>query len=487
MNILDMNIAELRAALEDKSLSSRELVSFYIDRINKFDPEIQAYISLNENALAEAEAVDAARAKGEKLGRLAGIPIGLKDLIITSTMPTTCSSKILEGFTAPYDATCVELLKKEGAIFLGKLSMDEFAMGSSNETSYYKKTKNPWDLERVPGGSSGGSAAAVAAGLAPVTLGSDTGGSIRQPASFCGVVGMKPTYGRVSRYGLVAFASSLDQIGPMTKNVEDCAEILSVIGQHDEMDSTSAPVDGKDYVSALTGNVKGMKIGIPKEYFAEGLEAETREKIQAAIDKLVELGCEPVEISMPHTDYAIATYYILATAEASSNLARFDGVKYGFRAEAESLDEMYLNTRSQGFGEEVKRRIMLGTYVLSAGYYDAYYIKAQKVRTLIKNDFLKAFEKVDAIVGPASPFTAFKAGEKSSDPMTMYLSDIYTISLNLFGGCGMSVPCGFDSKGLPVGLQLMGGHFEEEKLMNLAYAYQQATDFCGKFPEKYGK
>jgi aspartyl-tRNA(Asn)/glutamyl-tRNA(Gln) amidotransferase subunit A len=388
-------------------------------------------------------------------------------------MPTTCSSKILEGFKPPFNGTAVGLVKEAGFINLGKLSMDEFAMGSSNETSAYAKTRNPWDTDRVPGGSSGGSAAAVAAGFAPVTLGSDTGGSIRQPASLCGIIGMKPTYGRVSRFGLVAFASSLDQIGPMGKSAEDLASVLSIIGEHDPKDSTSAKIDKKDYNAELTGDVKGMKIGVPKEYFAEGLSADVKAAVDSAIKKYTDLGCEMVDISLPHTDYALATYYILATAEASSNLGRYDGVRFGRRAEAENLRDMYFKSRSEGFGDEVKRRIMLGTYVLSAGYYDAYYIKAQKVRTLIKQDFVEAFKTVDAIICPTSPTTAFKAGEKTSDPIQMYLSDIYTLSLNLFGGCGLSVPCGFGEDGMPIGVQLIGNYFEEGKILNLAHAFEQ--------------
>ncbi|WP_022851281.1 Asp-tRNA(Asn)/Glu-tRNA(Gln) amidotransferase subunit GatA [Limisalsivibrio acetivorans] len=482
MNIIQMNLNELADALKDIKLTAEEIVGAYLDRIKRYDEDVKAYIHINENALEEAKEWDRKRQAGEDVPRFAGIPVALKDLIVTDNMPTTCSSRILEGFNAPYSANVAELLRKSGMVFLGKLSMDEFAMGSSNETSYYKQTRNPWDLERVPGGSSGGSAAAVAARLAPVTLGSDTGGSIRQPASLCGVIGMKPTYGRVSRFGLVAFASSLDQIGPFSWNVSDAAEVLSIIGQHDEKDSTSAPVEGEDYASLMQGDVKGMKIGIPKEFFAEGLNEEVKQRVEEAIRKLEDLGCETVEISMPHNDYAVSVYYIIATAEASSNLARYDGVKYGFRKEADNLKDMYFSTRSEGFGEEVKRRIMLGTYVLSAGYYDAYYLKAQKVRTLIKKDYESAFEKVDAIICPTSPTTAFKFGEKSDDPLEMYLSDIYTISLNLYGGCGLSLPCGFDSKGLPVGFQILGGHFEEGKVLRLAKAYEDAVGGFGQIP-----
>ncbi|MGD9808113.1 MAG: Asp-tRNA(Asn)/Glu-tRNA(Gln) amidotransferase subunit GatA [Deferribacterales bacterium] len=473
MSFINLSLKALTAGLKNKEFSSRELVQFYLDRIEKYDGEVQAFNHVNENAIAQADAVDAKRAKGEALPEFAGVPIALKDLLITKGMPTTCSSKILEGFKPPFNGTAVGLVEEAGFINLGKLSMDEFAMGSSNETSAYAKTRNPWDTDRVPGGSSGGSAAAVAAGFAPVTLGSDTGGSIRQPASLCGIVGMKPTYGRVSRFGLVAFASSLDQIGPMGKSAEDLASVLSIIGEHDPKDSTSAKIDKKDYNAEFTGDVKGMKIGVPKEYFAEGLSADVKAAVDSAIKKYTDLGCEMVDISLPHTDYALATYYILATAEASSNLGRYDGVRFGRRAEAENLRDMYFKSRSEGFGDEVKRRIMLGTYVLSAGYYDAYYIKAQKVRTLIKQDFVEAFKTVDAIICPTSPTTAFKAGEKTSDPIQMYLSDIYTLSLNLFGGCGLSVPCGFGEDGMPIGVQLIGNYFEEGKILNLAHAFEQ--------------
>jgi len=476
MDILNSTLNTITSALESKELSSKELVQFYLDRIDKYDGEIQAYNHVNENAIKQAELIDSKRTKGEKLPKFAGVPIALKDLLITGGMPTTCSSKILEGFTPPFTGTAVKHVEDAGFITLGKLSMDEFAMGSSNENAAFKKTRNPWDTEKVPGGSSGGSAAAVAAGLAPVTLGSDTGGSIRQPASLCGVIGMKPTYGRVSRFGLVAFASSLDQIGPMGKSASDLASLLSIIGRHDVQDSTSAKVEQVDYTKALTGDVKGLKLGVPKEYFQTGLAPDVKKAVDEAIKQYEKLGCELVDISLPHTDYALATYYIIATAEASSNLGRYDGVRYGRRAEADNLRDMYYKSRTEGFGDEVKRRIMLGTYVLSAGYYDAYYIKAQKVRTLIKQDFVEAFKKVDAIICPASPTTAFKAGEKTSDPIQMYLSDIYTLSLNLFGGCGLSVPCGFDSDGMPIGVQLLGNYFEEGSILNLAYAFERETN-----------
>jgi aspartyl-tRNA(Asn)/glutamyl-tRNA(Gln) amidotransferase subunit A len=483
MSLLDKNLNELAAELASGGISSAELVQFYMDRIDKYDNEIAAYNHINENAVKQARAIDEKRAKGEALPKYAGIPIALKDLLITKGMPTTCSSKILEGFIPPFNGTAVSLLEEAGFVTLGKLSMDEFAMGSSNENAAFRKTRNPWDTSKVPGGSSGGSAAAVAAGLAPVALGSDTGGSIRQPASLCGVVGMKPTYGRVSRFGLVAFASSLDQIGPLAKSAFDNAAILSIIGKYDKKDSTSANVEQKDYTEFLTGDVKGIRLGVPKEYFAAGLAPDVKAAVDKALKKFESLGCELVDISLPHTDYALATYYIIATAEASSNLGRYDGIRFGKRADADTLREMYFESRTQGFGDEVKRRIMLGTYVLSAGYYDAYYLKAQRVRTLIKQDFVEAYKKVDAVICPTSPTTAFKAGEKTSDPLTMYLSDIYTLSLNLFGGCGLSVPCGFDTDGMPIGVQLLGNYFDEGRILNLAHAYEQAADLS-RIPEK---
>lgn len=485
MEILQMNIDELLKSLHSRKISSEELVKFYLDRIEKYDHAINAFMTINENAIKEAKRFDEKRGKNESLPLYAGIPIALKDNIITKGINTTCSSKILEGFNPPYDSTVSKLLKENGFIILGKLNMDEFAMGSSTETSYYKKTRNPWDLERVPGGSSGGAASAMAAGLAPVTLGSDTGGSIRQPASFCGVCGLKPTYGRVSRYGLVAFASSLDQIGPFSRDIADSAHVLSVIGKYDESDSTSFNTPQKDYNALINTDIRGKKIGIPKEYFMSGIEDEVLKSVEDAISVYRKIGGEIVEVSMPHTEYAVAVYYIIATAEASSNLARYDGVRFSYRENAEGLIDMYESTRSKGFGKEVKRRIMLGTYVLSAGYYDAYYLKAQKVRTLIKNDFEEAFKKVDVILTPTSPNTAFKFGEKMDDPVSMYLSDIFTISLNLFGGCGVSVPCGFDRKGLPVGFQLMGDYFKEDKIFSFAKAYQDNTDWHKKYPKLF--
>jgi aspartyl-tRNA(Asn)/glutamyl-tRNA(Gln) amidotransferase subunit A len=425
--------------------------------------------------MAQAARMDDLAAKGEKLPHLGGVPVGIKDVMTTKGVRTTAGSKILENFVAPYDATAVARLEAAGAVVLGKLNCDEFAMGSSNENSAYRPVRNPRDLERVPGGSSGGSAAAVAADMAVVTLGSDTGGSIRQPASFCGVVGMLGTYGRVSRYGLIAFASSLDHIGPFGKTVKDVARVLGVIAGRDPMDATSADVPVPDYVEELDNGVKGMRIGVPKEYFGEGLDGEVRASVEAAIQKMATLGCEVVLVSLPHTEYAIPTYYIIATAEASANLARFDGVRYGFRAQgARSLSDMYRRTRDGGFGAEVKRRIMLGTYALSAGYYDAYYRKAQQVRTLLTRDFEEAFQKVDAIVTPTSPTAAFKLGEKVDDPLAMYLADIYTVTADLAGIPGISVPCGETKSGLPIGVQILGKHFDEAGILRLAHAYEGA-------------
>ncbi|MBZ4672935.1 Asp-tRNA(Asn)/Glu-tRNA(Gln) amidotransferase subunit GatA [Deferribacterales bacterium Es71-Z0220] len=487
MDLLTLNINETLELLESKKISAYELNKFYLDRIQKFDIQLDSFLALNENALNEAKLIDEKRMKGENLPKYAGIPIALKDNIITKDLYTTCSSKILENFNPPYDSTVSNLLKENGFIILGKVNMDEFAMGSSTETSYYKKTKNPWDLERVPGGSSGGAAVCVAAGLAPISLGSDTGGSIRQPAALCGVCGFKPTYGLVSRYGLVAFASSLDQIGPFSRDIEDSAHLLNVVGKYDCKDSTSIKIEEKDYTKDINNDIRGKKIGIPKEYFEGGIDSDVLKCVSDAIDFYKSQGAEIVEVSMPHTEYAIAVYYIIATAEASSNLARYDGVRYTFRSEADNLIDMYELTRSKGFGKEVKRRIMLGTYVLSAGYYDAYYLKAQKVRSLIKKDFISAFEKVDVLLAPTVPNTAFKFGEKINDPVSMYLSDIFTISLNLFGGCGVSIPCGFDGKGLPIGFQLLGNYFEEEKVINFAKIYQNNTDWHKRLPENFKK
>ena len=450
-----------------------------LDQIQRVDGSIHAFLSYDApDALAQADAADQAIAAGATRAErpLLGVPIALKDVLAVKNQPLGCASKILAKFTSPYDATVVEKLKAAGAIVFGRLNMDEFAMGSSTENSAYVTTRNPWDTSRIPGGSSGGSAAAVAADECLATLGSDTGGSIRQPAALCGCVGLKPTYGRVSRYGLVAFASSLDQIGPFTKDIRDASTILSVISGRDERDSTSVPEPVPDYTAALTGNIKGLKIGLPKEYFIGGLDKEVTDAVNAAVKQLEKLGAEIVEISLPHTDYAVAVYYIIATAEASANLARFDGIRYGLRVDGADPIELYSKTRGAGFGPEVKRRIILGTYVLSSGYYDAYYLRAQKVRTLIRQDFLRAFEKVDLVVTPTTPTPAFKAGEKSDDPMQMYLSDIFTISCNLAGIPGVSLPCGFSTNPkLPIGLQLLGKPFGEETLLRAAHAYEQST------------
>jgi aspartyl-tRNA(Asn)/glutamyl-tRNA(Gln) amidotransferase subunit A len=450
-----------------------------LDRVKQVDGQIHAFLSHDAaDALAQADAADRALAGGANHATqpLLGVPISLKDVLAVRGQPLGCASKILAGFVAPYSATVVEKLQAAGAVLFGRLNMDEFAMGSSTENSAYGATRNPWDPTRIPGGSSGGSAAAVAADECIATLGSDTGGSIRQPAALCGVVGLKPTYGRVSRYGLVAFASSLDQIGPFTKDVQDAALLLRVISGRDPRDSTSVPDPVPDYVAALNGNIRGIKLGLPKEYFIGGLDSEVNEAVRAAVRRLEELGAEIVEISLPHTEYAVAVYYIVATAEASANLARFDGIRYGLRVDGPTPFDLYCRTRGAGFGAEVKRRIILGTYVLSSGYYDAYYLRAQKVRTLIRQDFLRAFEKVDLIVTPTAPTAAFKAGEKAEDPMQMYLSDIFTISCNLAGTCGVSLPCGFTrSPRLPIGLQLLGKPLGEETLLRVAHAFEQAT------------
>jgi len=469
-------IDQIRSSIADRKTSAGALAQEFYTRIRKTDPEIGAFLTLSEErALAQAERIDKMAAAGKPLPSLAGVPVAIKDVMVTRDVRTTAGSKILEHFVPPYDCTAVARMEAAGAVVLGKLNCDEFAMGSSNENSAYRPVHNPHDTSRVPGGSSGGSAAAVAAGMAVATLGSDTGGSIRQPASFCGVVGLKPTYGRVSRYGLIAFASSLDHIGPFACTVSDTAVILRTIAGRDAMDSTSADVPVPDYDVELNKPVKGLKIGVPKEYFGEGLDPEVRQAVENAVQKLAKLGCEIASISLPHTEYAIPAYYIVATAEASSNLARYDGVRYGFRARnARTLSEMYRRTRHAGFGMEVKRRIMLGTYVLSAGYYDAYYLKAQKVRALLARDFEEAFKKVDVIAAPTSPTPAFKIGEKANDPLAMYLADIYTVTANLAGIPGISVPCGISHDKLPIGLQLLGRHFGEAILLRVAHNYEQA-------------
>ncbi|OAZ67437.1 Asparaginyl-tRNA synthase (glutamine-hydrolyzing) [Bacillus siamensis] len=484
MSLFDHKITELKQMIHNKDIKISDLVDESYKRIASVDDKVQAFLQLDEErARAYAKELDEAVDGRSEHGLLFGMPIGVKDNIVTKGLRTTCSSKILENFDPIYDATVVERLQAAEAVTIGKLNMDEFAMGSSTENSAYKATKNPWNLDTVPGGSSGGSAAAVAAGEVPFSLGSDTGGSIRQPASFCGVVGLKPTYGRVSRYGLVAFASSLDQIGPITRNVEDNAFLLQAISGADKMDSTSANVEVPDFLSSLTGDIKGLKIAVPKEYLGEGVGKEAKESVLAALKVLEDLGATWEEVSLPHSKYALATYYLLSSSEASANLARFDGIRYGYRTDnADNLIDLYKQTRSEGFGNEVKRRIMLGTFALSSGYYDAYYKKAQKVRTLIKKDFEDVFEKYDVIVGPTTPTPAFKIGEKTSDPLTMYANDILTIPVNLAGVPGISVPCGF-ADGLPLGLQIIGKHFDEGTVYRVAHAFEQATDHHKAKPE----
>jgi aspartyl-tRNA(Asn)/glutamyl-tRNA(Gln) amidotransferase subunit A len=487
MALNQSTITELAARLAKKEISAREIMQSCLDQIERVDRKIHAFISYDSSdALAQAEAIDRQIAAGAIRSQkpLLGIPIAIKDVMAVKNQPLNCASKILGRFISPYDATAIEKLRSAGAIVFGRCNMDEFAMGSSTENSAFGVTHNPWDTERIPGGSSGGSAAAVAADETIAALGTDTGGSIRQPAALCGVVGLKPTYGRISRYGLVAFASSLDQVGPLTKNVSDAATLLGVLSGHDERDSTSVPRPVPDYAGGLDGKIRGLKLGLPKEYMIGGLDPEIKSAVDAAVKKLQELGAEIVEISLPHTNYAVATYYIIATAEASANLARFDGVRYGARVEGKDFWELYSKTRGAGFGGEVKRRVILGTYVLSSGYYDAYYLRAQKTRTLIRKDFLDAFDAVDAIVTPTSPTAAFKIGEKSDDPLQMYLSDIFTISCNLAGICGISVPCGFTKNPkLPIGLQLLGKPFGEETLLRIAHAYEQSTDWHTRKPE----
>ena len=477
MDLTGLTIDSARAAVAERETSATALAEAFYAKIESEDPKIGAYLILShERGLEKASEIDRLAEKGAELPPLAGVPVGIKDVMVTRGVRTTAGSKILGNYVPPYDCTAVARLEAAGAVVLGKLNCDEFAMGSSNENSAFKPVHNPRDLSRVPGGSSGGSAAAVAADLAVATLGSDTGGSIRQPASFCGVVGLKPTYGRVSRYGLIAFASSLDHIGPLTKTVKDAAIMLRTIAGRDPMDSTSADLPVPDYVAELDNPVKGMKIGVAKEYLGEGLDTEVRSGIETAIQKLAKLGCEIVQVSLPHTKYAIPAYYLVATAEASSNLARFDGVRYGFRAkDVRSLSDMYRRTRDHGFGAEVKRRIMLGTYALSAGYYDAYYLKAQRVRTLLTRDFEEAFKKVDAIVAPTCPTAAFKLGEKVDDPLAMYLADIYTVTANLAGIPGISVPVGTTKEKLPIGMQVFGKHFAESTILRVANAYEKAA------------
>ena len=486
MELYRLTACQAYDMLKKREISCRELTQSVIKRIEDVEKDIDAYLYLDtEQALKQADKVDRLIASGKELEPLGGLPIGIKDNMCTKGMTTTCASRMLANFVPPYDATVVKKLKDRHDIILGKLNMDEFAMGSSTETSAFKKTKNPWDISRVPGGSSGGSAAAVAADEAFFTLGSDTGGSIRQPASLCGVVGMKPTYGAISRYGLIAFASSLDQIGPFTKDVTDCAMVLNAIAGHDANDSTSAVRECPDYKSALIDDVKGLKIGVPREYFGQGINEEVKKAVIDAIELLKTLGADYEETSLKYTDYALSAYYLIASAEASSNLGRYDGVKYGYRAaNYEDMIDMYKKTRSEGFGSEVKRRIMLGTYALSSGYYDAYYLKALKVRTLITEDFKKAFEKYDVLIVPTSPTTAFKIGERIDNPMEMYLSDVCTVAVNIAGLPALSMPCGFDSRGLPIGLQIIGKAFDEETILRVAYTFEKNTKFHNKKPDE---
>ncbi len=478
MTIHDLTLAELRSRLDKRELSAVEVTNAYLDRIAATNAEINAFITVcNETALAEAQAADQAIAAGQA-APLTGLPIAAKDIFNTAGIRTTCASRILGNYVAPYDATAIARLKEQRSVIIGKLNMDEFAMGSSNENSAFGPVRNPWNQACVPGGSSGGSAASVAARQAAAALGTDTGGSIRQPASHCSVVGLKPTYGRVSRYGVIAYASSLDQVGPVTRDVRDSALLLQGIAGHDPADSTSVNTPVPDYQANLTGDLNGIRLGLPREYFVEGLDDDVKQAVEQAVATYRDLGAEIIGVSLPHTAYAVACYYLIATAEASSNLARYDGVRYGFRAEnAANLIDMYMQTRAAGFGAEVKRRIMLGTYALSSGYYDAYYLKAQKVRTLIRQDFLNAFEKVDALLTPVAPTPAFALGEKVNDPLQMYLSDIYTIPVNLAGTCAMSLPCGFSAKGLPIGLQLIGKPFDEATILSTAFAFEQATEW----------
>jgi aspartyl-tRNA(Asn)/glutamyl-tRNA(Gln) amidotransferase subunit A len=485
MNLYELTIADAHEWLKKREISSVELTRAVLERIEAVDQEIGAFLTVAaDSALAQAAQADAMIAAGD-CRPLTGIPIAIKDLICTRGLRTTCASKILENFIPPYDAHVIKQLKADQAVLVGKLNMDEFAMGSSTENSGFQLTRNPWDVSRVPGGSSGGSAAAIAADMCIGAIGSDTGGSIRQPASHCGVVGLKPTYGRVSRFGLVAFASSLDQIGPITKRVKDSALLLNVIAGYDPSDSTSVPRDIPDYTMSLGKDLKGLTIGLPTEYYRmEGLDPEVEAAVKTAVETIEDMGAQPIEVSLPNTEHVVAVYYVIAPSEASSNLARYDGVKYGYRDKAQKdLIEMYRSTRSTGFGPEVQRRIIIGTYCLSAGYYDAYYGKASQVRTLIVEDYKKAFETCDVILAPVAPTPAFKIGEKVDDPLTMYLSDIFTLSANLAGIPGISVPCGFSSGGLPIGLQIMGKHFDEEKLLQVAHQFEQATDFHKRKPE----
>ena len=489
MNITDLTVHELKEKIDSKELKVTDIVKAYIDRIDEKEKDVDAFITiLKDEALSKAKDLQTKIESGKIKKEFAGIPIGIKDVICTKGIKTTCGSKMLEDFVAPYSATVMEKIEDEDLINLGKLNMDEFAMGSSTENSAFKTTKNPWNLNKVPGGSSGGSAAAVAAGMVPWALGTDTGGSIRQPASLCGIVGLKPTYGLVSRFGLVAYASSFDQIGPMTKDVTDSAILLNIIAGHDENDTTSVNIPKKDYVKALKGDVKGLKIGVPKEFFGEGINEEVKKSIEDAIEKYKSQGAEVEEFSLDIAKYALATYYIIACAEASSNLGRFDGIRYGHRTEEyKDIEELIRKSRSEAFGDEVKRRIILGTYVLSSGYYDAYYKKAQQLRTFIVNEFNKGFEKYDIILIPTSPVTAFGIGEKSNNPLEMYLADICTVSVNVAGLPAISIPCGVDSQGLPIGMQLIGNKFQEETILNAAYTIEKELKFREKFRPEFKK
>ncbi len=483
MELYELTVHELLEKLDNNEITLEDITKSYIDRINDKEKDVQAFVNISDE-----EALEKVKTIKERNTKFAGIPIGIKDNMCIKGTKTTCSSKMLENFVAPYNATVIEKLNAENMVYLGKLNMDEFAMGASTEYSAFKKTRNPWNLNTVPGGSSGGSAAAVAANMVPWALGSDTGGSIRQPSSLCGVVGLKPTYGLVSRYGLVAFASSLDQIGPITKDVRDSAMLLNLITGHDEKDSTSANVEKKDYTKALKEDVKGLKIGIPKEYFGDGINEEVKESVKEAIKKYEEMGAIVEECSLDIADESLAVYYIIACAEASSNLGRFDGIRYGYRTQNfTSLKDIYRNSRSEGFGPEVKRRIILGTYVLSSGYYDAYYKKAQKVRTIIRKEFEKLFEKYDVLLTPTSPTVAYELGSKSNNPLEMYLADLCTVTVNIAGLPGISVPCGVDKAGMPIGMQLIGKHFDEETLIRAAYTYEQNTKFRENYKPTFKK
>ena len=484
MKVHDLTIRELHDRLRRGDLTSTELTQALFDRIEDTDGEIGAYLTVcRDRGMAEARAADARLADGDASSKLLGIPFALKDVLLTDGVPTTCASRMLQGFTPPFDATAVRRLKEAGAVLLGKTNMDEFAMGSSTENSGFSVTRNPWNPDRVPGGSSGGSAAAVAAGQCVAALGTDTGGSIRQPAAFCGVVGLKPTYGRVSRFGVVAYASSLDQVGPITRDVSDCALALQAIAGHDPADSTSVDAPVPDYAAELSRGASGLRVGVPREYFAAGMQPEVEQAVRQGVREIEKAGAQAVEVSLPRTGYAVAAYYVIATAEASSNLARYDGMRYGPRAQAEDLTSTYTKSRSQGFGPEVKRRIMLGAYVLSAGYYDAYYLKAQKARTLVRQDFESVLRQCDAIVAPTTPTTAFRIREMTEDPLRMYLSDIFTIPANLAGLPALSLPCGFDRAGLPIGMQVIGRPFDESTVLRLGHAFEQATDWHRRRPD----